>query len=127
MTTTFTRRAGNEYLTNAVMTASPEKLVVMMYDGAITAMDRARTAITRRDHTEAGNMLSRAYAIVSELRSTLDFANGGEVALDLESLYRFVCERLTRANSERNIQLIEEARGIMARVKEGWDGIVQAG
>ncbi|HYC78848.1 MAG TPA: flagellar export chaperone FliS [Planctomycetota bacterium] len=117
------RRAREQYLSQAVMTASRERLVVMLYDGALKRLERAGRALERGERRDAGEALSSALAIVDELRSTLDFDAGGDVAKELHALYGFVVDRLSRANVERDPERVREAVSVLARLKEGWDGI----
>ena len=121
--TTAIRDAAQSYRRNAILTASPEKLVVLLYDGAIRFLDRGRQAIENGNVAGAGEAISRAFAVVSELRSALDHDKGGEVAGHLESLYAFVQDRIIQANRSREVQPLDEARSILVTLKEGWDGL----
>lgn len=127
MTTQTT--AASAYRENAILTASPEKLVKMLYDGAIRHMEQTATAFgnaaTARG-AAAGESLSKAFAIVGELRGSLDMAAGAEIAGNLDRLYDFVLERLSQANMERRPEPIQDALRVMRLLKEGWDGIVPA-
>lgn len=120
------RRARSTYAEQAVFTAAPEKLTAMLFEGAATRLDRAEEAAKRGDRRAALKALSSAGAIVSELRGTLDFDRGGAIANDLFRLYGFVLDRLRRASIERTAEPIAEAKTVLARLKEGWDGIVGA-
>ncbi len=119
------RSASMEYLTNAVMTATPEKLVVLLYDGAIQSLDAAADAFDRKRRAEAGTQVSRALSIVGELRASLNLEEGKEVARDLFALYGFITNRITRGNAEKNSALVREARQVMSTLREGWDGIAR--
>jgi flagellar secretion chaperone FliS len=118
--------ARNEYLKAAVTTATQEKLVLLLYDGALQALARADRALSERAQHEAGRALGKALAIVGELRASLDLEAGGEIAGHLFALYGFVNDRIIKANVTRDREPIAEARAILSKLKEGWDGIVRA-
>ena len=126
MTTATQINAARQYQRQAILTASKEKLVVMLYDGALRFMDRGLQAFESGNTAGVGEALSKAFAVVGELRSTIDHDQGGEVARDLERLYGFVQDRIVSANRDRESNHLVEAREIMATLKEGWDAIVRA-
>ena len=103
-----------------ITTASPETLVVRLYEGAIR---NARAAI---DHHQAGRVgergraISKAIAIVSELSSALDMEQGGEIASNLSGLYGFVNEQLVEANLQGREERIEDALRILEILAEAW-------
>jgi flagellar protein FliS len=119
--------ARSEYLKAAVTTATQEKLVVLLYDGALQALARADRAIVNGAPRDAGRELGRAMAIVGELRASLDWEAGGDIAKNLFALYGFVTDRIVKANVAKEREPIAEARMVMSKLKEGWDGIVRAG
>ena len=122
-------QAAATYQRNAVMTASPEKLVKMLYDGAIKNLEQARAGIedpqTARSQ-EVGNALSKAMGIIGELRASLDHAAGGDISRNLDSLYEFSLDQLSKANLERSTDGVIASLQVMRTLKEGWDGIVPA-
>jgi flagellar protein FliS len=122
-------QAAATYQRNAVMTASPEKLVKMLYDGAIKNLEQARAGIedpqTARSQ-EVGNALSKAMGIIGELRASLDHAAGGDISRNLDSLYEFSLDQLSKANLERSADGVIASLQVMRTLKEGWDGIVPA-
>ena len=124
---TFQQAAWN-YKKNAILTAPPEKLVVMLYDGAIQRLERARQQLDSEGNSptapEIGEALTRAMAIISELRASLDMEKGGEISTNLDQLYEFCTDRIMRANLERKPGLVEETLTILRTLKEGWDAIL---
>ena len=116
---------GYRYQEMDVATASPETLIVKLYDGAI------RHARVAKEHHEAGRIgerglaISKSLAIVSELMNALDFERGGEVATNLRALYEFVTNRLLEANMHGRGQAIDEAVSVLARVNEAWSEIAR--
>lgn len=122
-------QAAATYQRNAVMTASPEKLVKMLYDGAIKNLEQARAGIedpqTARSQ-EVGAALSKAMGIIGELRASLDHAAGGDISRNLDALYEFALDQLSKANLERSSDGVVACLQVMRTLKEGWDGIVPA-
>lgn len=103
-----------------ITTASPETLVVRLYEGAIR---NARSALAHQQAgrvAERGRAISRAVAIVSELSSALDMERGGEIARNLSGLYAFVNEQLVQANLEGRGDRIEDALRILDILAEAW-------
>jgi flagellar protein FliS len=117
--------AARQYVTAAVMTATPEKLVVLLYDGAIQALARAERALEAADGRAAGTHLRKALAIVGELRASLDFEAGGDIATSLFSLYGFVTDQVINANADLSAAPAAQARAVLSKLKEGWDGVVR--
>ncbi len=103
-----------------ITTASPETLVVKLYEGAIRS---ARAALLHHDGgrvAERGQAISKAIAIVSELSSALDMERGGEIASNLSGLYGFVNEQLVEANLRGSHARIEDAVRILEILAEAW-------
>ena len=127
---TTTRNAADAYLENAVMTASPTKLVKMLYDKALQHLERARSELAdprRRLGIPASDSLAKALAIVAELRAALDFSHSAEVARNLDRIYDFVTQRITEANVKRTVAPADEAARALRPMKEAWDDLVARG
>jgi flagellar secretion chaperone FliS len=120
-------QAAATYQRNAVLTASPEKLVKLLYDGAIKNLEKSRIGLadskTARS-AEVGQSLSRAMGIIGELRASLDHAAGGQISRDLDRLYEFGLDQLSQANLTRTPVGVNNALQVMRTLKEGWDGII---
>ncbi|MCB9880485.1 MAG: flagellar export chaperone FliS [Planctomycetes bacterium] len=119
--------AAETYRRNQVLNASPEKLIVMLYDGAIGQLSRAHAALqsgTSRQSAEVGIALGKAMAIIGELRSSLDTERGGDIAQNLDRLYDYCLDGIFTTNVERKPEPIEAPIRVMRTLKEGWDAIV---
>jgi len=119
-------RATSAYRQTQVQSRSPLELVVMLYDGAIRDMTAAKAAMARRDLANKRQAMSRALAIVSELQSTLNMKEGGEVAQRLDSLYGYVNGRLLEANMHGHVGALEDAISVFTTVREAWAQIATA-
>ena len=94
----------NRYQKTKVTTASREKVLLMLYEGAIRFTKLARTAMNDKKIADKGRYISKATAILSELMATLDHKVGGDLAQDLENLYVFMIDKLIEGNiNERKI------------------------
>lgn len=116
----------NAYLEAEVLTASPAKLVLLCYDGALRFLQRAESAFERNDAKGYLNMIGRCQAIVTELNATLDMNAGGEIAANLRDLYGFINAHLTEAVTKHDPKYVTEASGIIKPLRDSWREIVEA-
>jgi flagellar protein FliS len=108
----------DHYQTSAVETASPAQLVLMLYDGALAAIVRARLSAG----AEAVNReLLKAQDIVSELLVTLDHGRGGALAANLASLYGFCLDRLVAANLRKDLSLLDDVEPVLRGLRDAWE------
>lgn len=110
-------------LETAVATASPHKLVLMLYDGAIDAIRSARMYLQQQHLGGKASRISKALAIIDELDATLNHEAGGEIAANLAALYDYMTHRLVMANLDNKIENLEEVERILSNLREGWAGI----
>ncbi len=120
------RQAANSYLQAEVQTRTPLELVVMLYDGALRFTAQARAAIERRDIRARREAIARTLAIVSELQSTLDMEQGGDISKSLDSLYVYISGRLIEAASKQNVQPLDEAAKVLTTLRDAWAEIARA-
>jgi len=114
--------APNAYRESAVLTATPEQLVVMLYDGANRFL--TQSAIAMRDGRAglAGEKLRRAEAIIDELLATLDMSVG-EIAERLQALYLFFKEHLMSASLKQDAGKVDEVAGFMRELRSSWAAV----
>jgi flagellar protein FliS len=113
------------YQKSQVCDTSPEKLIVLLYDGAIAFAQQAQKALQQQDLVLAGTKLLRARNIVSELRNSLDHTQGGELALNLDRLYLYAHDEILRAAREGDPVILDSVLEILTILKEGWQEISQ--
>jgi flagellar secretion chaperone FliS len=107
-----------------VLAASPNKLTIMLYEGAITACRSAIEHMKNKDIQHKGEMLSKAILIIeSGLRLSLDKKAGGEIAESLDSLYAYMSHRLTVANIRNQPEMVSEVIKLLADLKSAWEAI----
>jgi flagellar protein FliS len=113
-------QAQQAYRDSAILTAPPERLVVMLYDGANRFLIQAATAMRSGDLTVTNDRLRRAEAIVTELRATLDMS-AGQVAVNLESIYAFCQRLLLEARLRQDADKIDQVARLLRELRKAWD------
>lgn len=110
----------NQYQNNQVTTASPEQLLIMMYDGAIRFVRQAAEAMAAGERVRKLESISKAIGIVSELANTLDHEVGGEIAENLDALYHFMIRELTQANLKNDADKLRVVEELLSGLRETW-------
>jgi len=109
-----------QYQQTQVSTSSPEKILLMLYDGAINfsriAMDKAASG----DKSERGKYVSKAQAIVAELMNSLDHEVGGAVAERLTQLYMYIINEYVNANVNNSVASLENTVKILGMLRDTW-------
>jgi len=103
-----------------VTTTDPLKLVVLLYDGAITALRRSIEHIEKKDYMAKYKELMRCHDIIWELMASLDKTRGGEVADNLSSLYTYMLGQIMEANNSLDVKIIEEVIALLDNLNEAW-------
>lgn len=111
-------------LETGVSAASPHKLIVMLYDGALAAIATAGVQMDAGNIQEKGKAISKAIQIIDNgLRASLDKEVGGEIAANLDALYEYMSSRLLHANIANDRQALDEVRGLLADLRDTWNQI----
>ncbi|WLI77527.1 flagellar export chaperone FliS [Kosakonia sp. H02] len=109
---------------SAVLSASPHQLVVLLFDGALSAMKKAAILIEQGDIPGKGQALSKAINIITNgLRAGLDHKVGGELAANLDSLYDYMTRRLLQANLHNDLAAIDEVSMLLNNIADAWKEI----
>src|ERR1700735_1806335 len=111
------------YRESAVLSAPPEQLVVMLYDGARRFLFQAGVAMGDKKIELANGKLRRAEDIIQYLRNTLDFEQGEEIATNLESIYVFCLRELRQSRFDRNPAVLEQVSGLLGQLRESFASI----
>lgn len=109
-----------KYKETSVTSASREKLLLMMYEGAIKFTKKAILATEAKNIGDRGFNIGKAYDIILELNNTLNFEVGGQVAVNLEQLYMFMTDQLTKANISGDVSHLHNVLGILNTLYDGW-------
>lgn len=120
---------GNAYAAynNSVMhaTARKDRILLMLYDGALKFVRFARIGIEERNPKIRGENISKVIAIITEVDCALDRKIGGQLAENLSGLYQYMIERLTIANINNDPQALDEVERILSELREGFEGAIK--
>lgn len=116
-------RAAQMYQKNAVQTASPAKLTLMLYDGAVKFTNIAIEAIEAGDIEKAHNNIVKAQNIIVEFRSTLDMKY--PVAKDFDVVYDYIYRRLVEANMRKDKDILVEALKHIKTMRDTWREVMK--
>jgi flagellar protein FliS len=105
-----------------ILSASPERLVVLLFDGLVIHLHRVKLAIGNNDVALRTVSLGKARGIVSELLGTLDFEKGGKIAKDLGNLYGFLLGEMTEVGLHRDARKVERLMEISESLRAGFTG-----
>jgi flagellar protein FliS len=114
------KNAYQKYKTQSIQSASKEKLLLMLYEGAIRFIKLAIKATEEKNIAERGYNIGKAFDIVMELNNTLDHRVGGEISKNLEQLYMFIMEQFTKANITATAEPLQASVKILENLYEGW-------
>jgi flagellar protein FliS len=120
------KSAYQKYKTTSIQSASREKLLLMMYEGAIKFTKLAIQAAEEKKIADRGVNIGRAYDIVMELNNTLDHKIGGDISKNLEQLYMFITDQYTKANISGSPEPLREALKLLETLYDGWAKAVEA-
>ena len=115
----------NQYKTTSVATANRGQILIMLYEAAIRHTKRATECIEKKNVPGKGAAIGKVHDIITELVTTLDFNQGGEVARELERLYNFIAEQLLKANMENSTEKLKSVQRILETLLDGWRGAVE--
>ncbi len=116
--------AARLYQQNSVQTASPAKLTLMLYDGAIKFCNIALEGIEEGNIEKASNNIIKAEKIIVEFRATLDMKY--PVAKEFDIVYDYVYRRLVEANMKKDKEILQEALGHIKTMRDTWKEVMRA-
>ena len=110
----------NQYQNNQILTATPERILIMLYDGAIRFCRQAIQAMDEGNKQQVSEKISRAMAIICEFSNTLNHEVGGEIATDLDALYNYMTRELAKANLKNERKPLETVEELLVGLRETW-------
>ena len=113
-------QAAQNYLRTKVLTATPEQLQMMHYDGAIRFAEQARAALGKKDYETNYHMVARVQKIVTEMSCTLKHDVYPELCTKLSALYNYIYRKLIEASTNHKIESIDEAISLLKFQRETW-------
>lgn len=116
--------AQQAYTESAVLTAPPEKLVVMLYDGAIRFLHVGAAAMRNGDHVHARDRIRKAEAIIDQLNYSLDMSHG-EIPQQLRSIYLFCKRHLVQGSIQRDPAAVDAVIGLLSELRDAWEQVAR--
>lgn len=107
-------------LETAVNSATPVQLIILLYDGAISALAAAKGQMQDMKFAEKGRLISKAIGIIDGLRSVLDFEKGGDISQNLGELYEYMKRRLAVANLKNDQAGPTEVISLLNELRSAW-------
>jgi len=108
---------------NQITNADPAQLIVLLYSGALSRIAQAQQWGKKNDLLQAGLAISKAQAIVGELRQSLDLESGGEIAKNLDRLYAYLHELMVKAMLVNRFEPLNEATKLLTELQGAWTKI----
>ena len=109
-----------KYQHSQITHADPVQLIVLLYDGALSRIAQGRQRFQEQDLLHAGLAISKAQAIVGELRQSLNMEAGGDIAKNLSSLYAYLHDLLVKGMLENRAEPWEEAATLLNELRTAW-------
>ena len=107
-----------------ISSASPHKLIIMLYDGALVAVLKGLSNMKDGNIAEKGKAISHAINIIDNgLRASLDREAGGQIAVSLDSLYDYMSRQLLQANLQNKPEILEEVQRLLTDLRGAWNTI----
>ncbi len=112
----------HSYRETQIKTATPGKLILMLYDGAIKYINLASENINKKYavYDKVSSYIIRTQDIVTELMVSLDFEKGGEIAKSLFSLYMYMNRKLLEANIKKDLKILDEVKKLLMELRSAW-------
>jgi len=116
----MSQNPANPYLKTKVMTANPQELRLLLYDGAIKFCHQARNALAKEDYENSYTALMRAQKIALELSTSLNHDMAPQLCDKLSALYTYIYRLLVDANLERTVAPVDEAIELLEYERQTW-------
>ncbi|MBR1776353.1 flagellar export chaperone FliS [bacterium] len=114
-----------QYQANNVNTATPEKLMILLFDGAIQFLQKAKTCINENNYQERSQNIEGARKIIRELMRTIDLENGNDVSKRLFRLYNRMAMNLIKANVQRSTEKVDEVITDLTNIRWGFQKAIE--
>ncbi|MGX7233641.1 flagellar export chaperone FliS [Enterococcus italicus] len=118
------QNAQANYLANQILSASPNRLIELLFENAIKQTKLAEMAVEKQDVLAIHTHLIKAQKIVNELQQSLNPEVNPELTNDLEALYEFIYQKLVTANINKESKSIQEAQKLLMELLETWQTIM---
>ena len=119
-------QAAQQYLRTRVLTATPEQLQLMLYDGALRFGQQARVAIEAKNYALSYNLIMRIEGIITEMNGSLKRDVAPEICGKLSALYNYAYRKLIEANIHHKVEALDEAMQVLKYQRENVDPVVES-
>lgn len=112
-----------KYIEKDLLSSSPNKVVLKLYEGAIGFLISAINRLEDNDIIKKAKLLDKAVNIINYLRSCLDMEKGGEISENLNRLYEYILLQITEGNIKNDAGMIKVAVELLREIRDGWAAI----
>lgn len=116
----FNKAYGSDALEMKVLAASPVEIIILLYEGAVAALQQAEQAVDSGDIARKINRLNKALDIIDGLAAALNHEKGGDISNNLRGLYDYMKVRLSMANLKNDKQMMAEIRILLSDLLSAW-------
>jgi flagellar protein FliS len=110
----------NQYRKTQVATVDRGRLIVLLYEGAISFLTKARACLEEKDIPSFSSLVNRAQDILDELNASLNMDQGGDIAINLRRLYMFMGDQLVKSKIKGEAQCLDEVVRMLTSLNEAW-------
>lgn len=115
----------NQYQNNHILTASPEQILLMLYDGAIRFTRQAIQGLEEDNMASVHHGIKKTMAIITEFANSLNHEIGGEIAENLDALYSFMIRELSLANLKKDVEKLRVVERLLVDLRATWGEAVE--
>jgi flagellar protein FliS len=110
----------NQYRRTQVNTVDRGRLIILLYEGAISFLSKAQHSIQEDDIAGASVLINRAQDIIDELNAALNMELGGDIAQNLRRLYMFMNDQLVQAKIKADLNPLKEVVRMLSSLNDAW-------
>ena len=111
------------YQQNSVMTASPQELTLMLYNGCLKFVKLAKKAMAEKNFEEKNTNIMKAQKIIQEFQITLN--HDIELSNNMAQMYEYIYTRLIEANTKNDLETLEEVEGYVVELRDTWKQVIE--
>ena len=111
------------YQQNSVMTASPQELTLMLYNGCLKFIKLAKKAMAEKNFEDKNTNIIKAQKIIQEFQITLN--HDIELSNNMAQMYEYIYTRLIEANTKNDLETLEEVEGYVVELRDTWKQVIE--
>lgn len=113
-----------QYKTTQILTANPGRIVLMLYDGALSFLEQAAEYASTKAYFDRAKKINKVNNILLELIASLDLEQGGDIAVNLREIYSFLVQELLKADIRNDAAALLKCRNVLVSLRDAWAEIV---